>query len=236
MDYWYTVLKKQIHNNAVIHAMTIQQNLSNITSRIPKNVTLIAVSKTKPDEAVLEAYETGHLDFGENYVQELTDKYSRLPKDIRWHFIGHLQSNKVKYIAPFIYLIHGVDSFKLLKEINKEAIKNNRVIKCLLQLFIADEETKFGLSEEEADSILLSDELQSMRGIQIVGLMSMASNTNNTEQIRNEFRRVKSFAKKHPQLQILSFGMSSDYQIAVEEGCTHIRIGSLIFGERSYFK
>jgi pyridoxal phosphate enzyme (YggS family) len=216
--------------------MTIQQNLLSIKSQLPKHVTLIAVSKTKPDEAVLNAYETGHLDFGENYVQELTDKYSRLPKDIRWHFIGHLQSNKVKYIAPFVYLIHGIDSFKLLKEINKEAIKNNRIIKCILQLFIADEETKFGLSEEEAETILLSDELQSLHGIEIVGLMAMASNTNNTEQIRNEFRRVKSFAKKHPQLQILSFGMSSDYQIAIEEGCTHIRIGSLIFGERSYSK
>jgi len=216
--------------------MSVGSELLHIKTSLPTGVTLIAVSKTKPQELITEAYQTGHRDFGENYVQELCDKYDQLPKDIRWHFIGHLQSNKVKYIAPFVYMIHGIDSFKLLKEVNKEAKKNNRVINCLLQLFIAKEETKFGLSFEEADAILNGDELKTLENISIKGFMAMASNTENLEQIRSEFRSVKTFAAKHPELTVLSYGMSSDQKIAIEEGSTMIRIGSSIFGERSYNK
>jgi pyridoxal phosphate enzyme (YggS family) len=219
--------------------MSIKENILKLKSTLPAQVTLIAVSKTKPNEAVLEAYETGHRDFGENYVQELVDKHEQLPKDIHWHFIGHLQSNKVKYIAPFVYLIHGVDSFSLLKEINKQALKNNRVINCLLQIYIAQEETKFGLSFEEAETILKSEELKSLKNISIKGFMAMASNTNNEAQIRKEFQSLKRFdsAKRDViQSSILSFGMSSDYKLAIEEGSTMIRIGSRIFGERNYTK
>lgn len=216
--------------------MEIKENLLNIKKELPPQVTLIAVSKTKPNELITEAYEAGHKDFGENYVQELVEKHEQLPKDIRWHFIGHLQSNKVKNIAPFVYMIHGVDSFKLLKEINKEAKKNNRTINCLLQLFIANEETKFGLSFEEADEILKSEELKTLENISIQGFMAMASNTDDQEQIRLEFRSVKKFASKYPQLSVFSFGMSSDFKIAIEEGSTMIRIGSSIFGERNYTK
>jgi PLP dependent protein len=216
--------------------MSIVGNLLQIRSTLPTQVTLIAVSKTKPNELILEAYASGQKDFGENYVQELCDKYEQLPKDIRWHFIGHLQSNKVKNIAPFVYLIHGVDSFKLLKEINKEAKKNNRTINCLLQLFITNEKTKFGLSFEEADAILTSDELKQLTNVSIKGFMAMASNTDNEDQIRSEFRSVKTFATKYPQLSVLSYGMSSDRNIAIEEGSTMIRVGSSIFGERNYTK
>ena len=219
--------------------MSISENILKLKNSIPTHVTLIAVSKTKPNEAVLEAYETGHRDFGENYVQELVDKHEQLPKDIHWHFIGHLQSNKVKYIAPFVYLIHGVDSFSLLKEINKQALKNNRVINCLLQIYIAQEETKFGLSFEEAETILKSEELKSLKNISIKGFMAMASNTNNEAQIRKEFQLLKRFDSAQRdviQSSILSFGMSSDYKLAIEEGSTMIRIGSSIFGERNYGK
>lgn len=200
-----------------------------------KAVTLVAVSKTKPVEDILELYELGHRDFGENYVQELVDKEAQLPKDIRWHFIGHLQSNKVKYIAPFVHLIHGVDSFKLLQEIDKQAKKQNRIIDCLLQLYIAKEETKFGLDENEVAEVL-SNQLVNTR---ICGLMGMASFSDNMDLVRNEFRNLKTLFDKHskPQkanseLQILSMGMSSDYKIAIEEGSNMIRIGSLLFGER----
>ena len=216
--------------------MSVGSELLHIKTSLPTGVTLIAVSKTKPQELITEAYQTGHRDFGENYVQELCDKYEQLPKDIRWHFIGHLQSNKVKYIAPFVYMIHGIDSFKLLKEVNKEAKKNNRIINCLLQLFIANEETKFGLSFDEADTILNGDEIKTLENISVKGFMAMASNTDNEEQIRSEFRSVKTYAAKHPQLTVLSYGMSSDLKIAIEEGSTMIRIGSSIFGERSYNK
>ena len=216
--------------------MGIKENLFAIKSQLPEQVTLIAVSKTKPASDIMEAYEAGQRDFGENYVQELNDKHAQLPNDIRWHFIGHLQSNKVKYIAPFVYLIHGVDSFKLLKEINKEALKNNRVIKCLLQLHIATEETKFGLDPEEAESLLKNGELNQLKGIEIAGFMAMASNTENKEQIRKEFNRVKTLAQKFPELKFLSYGMSSDFQLAIKEGSNHVRIGSSIFGERQYNK
>ncbi len=216
--------------------MSVKENLLQIKKQIPPQVTLIAVSKTKPNQLILEAYENGQLDFGENYVQELVDKHNQLPKEIRWHFIGHLQSNKVKQIAPFVHLIHGVDSFKLLNEINKEAKKNNRIINCLLQLFIAKEETKFGLSFEEAEALLKSEALKSLENISIKGFMAMASNTDDENQIRKEFSSVKIFSSKYSALTILSFGMSSDYKIAIEEGSTMVRIGSSIFGERNYSK
>lgn len=212
--------------------MSVKENLLKIKKELPSSVTLIAVSKTKPDDLITEAYNTGQRHFGENYVQELSEKHEHLPKDIHWHFIGHLQSNKVKFIAPFVYMIHGVDSFKLLKEINKEAKKNDRTINCLLQLFIAKEETKFGLSFEEADAILKSEELKLLENISIKGFMAMASNTDNEEQIRQEFRSVKTFASNYP-LTVLSYGMSSDLKIAIEEGSTMVRVGSSIFGERT---
>jgi len=216
--------------------MSISQNLGKIKQELPSSVTLIAVSKTKPKEFITEAYNAGQRDFGENYVQELTEKHEHLPQDIRWHFIGHLQSNKVKYIAPFVYMIHGIDSFKLLKEINKEGKKNSRVINCLLQLFVAKEETKFGLSFEEAEIILKSNELKELENISIKGFMAMASNTDDEELIREEFRSVKNFAAKYPTLTTLSYGMSSDLKIAISEGSTMVRVGSSIFGERNYAK
>ncbi len=214
--------------------MSISENIKAIKAELPNNVTLVAVSKTKPNEMLLEAYNSGQRDFGENYVQELVDKQNELPKDINWHFIGHLQSNKVKFIAPFVYLIHGVDSLKLLSEINKEAIKNNRVINCLLQLYIANEETKFGLSFDEATDILSSKDFIEMKNISIKGFMAMASNTNDIEQITNEFRSAHVFKNQYPNLPILSIGMSSDYELAINEGSTLIRVGSKIFGERNY--
>lgn len=216
--------------------MSISENIKHITSQIPENVTLIAVSKTKPNEMLLDAYKSGQRHFGENYVQELVDKEAQLPKDIHWHFIGHLQSNKVKYIAPFVYLIHGVDSFNLLKEINKQAQKNNRVIDCLLQIYIAQEETKFGLDFKEASDILNSVEFKELKNIHIKGFMAMASNTEKEEQIRKEFKSLKEFSKQFPDYNTLSFGMSGDYLLAIEEGSTMIRVGSSIFGERNYTK
>lgn len=214
--------------------MSVSNNLKQISSQLSNHITLVAVSKTKPNEMVLEAYNAGQRDFGENYVQELTAKAEALPKDINWHFIGHLQSNKVKYIAPFVYLIHGVDSFNLLKEINKQAIKNNRIINCLLQIYIAKEETKFGLSFDEATTILNSEEYKQLKNVCVKGFMAMASNINDESIIRKEFKTLKLFSKNFPQLNVLSFGMSSDYKIAIEEGSTMIRVGSIIFGERNY--
>lgn len=216
--------------------MSISENIKNIKSQIPEYVTLIAVSKTKPNTMLLEAYNAGQRDFGENYVKELIDKQEQLPKDINWHFIGHLQSNKVKYIAPFVHLIHGVDSFSLLKEINKQALKNNRVIDCLLQIYIAKEETKFGLDFNEASQILNSTEFKELKNVAIKGFMAMASNTDNQEQIKKEFASLKTFSLQYPELTILSFGMSSDYLLAIEKGSTMIRVGSSIFGERNYTK
>lgn len=223
--------------------MNIKENIKQLKSKIPLNVTLVAVSKTKPTEAISEAYAAGQKDFGENYVQELCDKHEQLPKDIRWHFIGHLQSNKVKYIAPFVYLIHGIDSFRLLEEVNKQAAKNNRVIDCLLQVYIATEETKFGLDFGECESILNSEALEKLSHVKIVGFMAMASNTEDENQIRKEFKSLKTFSDSLSTLQnksfsikYLSFGMSSDYKIAIEEGSNMIRIGSSIFGERDYTK
>lgn len=208
-----------------------------------KKVTLVAVSKTKTAEDILELYEMGHRDFGENYVQELTEKHLILPKDIRWHFIGHLQSKKVKYIAPFIHLIHGVDSFKLLEEINKQGIKNKRIINCLLQVHIAQEETKFGLSEVELDELFKSlpayVAVDGLANVRIRGLMGMASFTEDLNKVQLEFKYLSALFDKysgittsHSEMQILSMGMSADYKIAMEEGSTMVRIGSLIFGER----
>jgi len=206
-----------------------------------KGVNLVAVSKTKPVQAIEELYQMGQRDFGENYVQELVDKQAQLSKDIRWHFIGHLQTNKVKYIASFVHLIHGVDSFKLLKEINKQAQKMEKVIDVLLQVHIAQEETKFGLDDKEISEILISNsgELGELRNIRIAGLMGMASFTEDQVKVRDEFRYLKNLFDKYAppqtsnlQLQILSMGMSSDYQIAIEEGSNMVRIGSLLFGAR----
>jgi PLP dependent protein len=222
-----------------------QENYFSIKKELGSNVTLVAVSKTKPVEDILELYNLGQRDFGENYVQELVDKYEQLPKDIRWHFIGHLQSNKVKYIAPFVHLIHGVDSLSLLKEINKQALKNNRVIDCLLQVHIAKEETKFGLDENELQLIItqIKNELHEFKNIRVIGLMGMASFSDDKDLVRNEFRNLKimfdanaQLSTPNPQLQTLSMGMSSDYKIAVEEGSNMVRIGSLLFGERNYNK
>lgn len=218
----------------------IAEKLIKIKQNLPQNVTLIAVSKTKPVKDILEAYQTGQRVFGENKVQEMCDKYEALPKDIHWHFIGHLQSNKVKYLAPFVSLIHAVDSLKLLNEINKEASKKNRVIDCLLQFHIASEETKFGLSFDEAEEILKDESYLLMENIRIVGVMGMASFTNDTDQIKDEFRTLHNYfqiIKSHyfkfnPDFKEISMGMSSDYQIAIDEGSTMIRLGSSIFGER----
>ena len=195
-------------------------------------VELIAVSKTKPVEDILELYQLGQRDFGENYVQELVEKAEKLPKEIRWHFIGHLQTNKVKLIAPFVQLIHGVDSLKLLKEISKQGAKCNRVIDCLLQVHIAKEETKFGFDEEELRLVMDQLEVQGMTNVQIAGLMGMASFTEDMQLVKAEFQKLKALFDQYPQLSILSMGMSSDYKIAVAEESNMVRIGSLLFGQR----
>ena len=200
------------------------------------SVTLVAVSKTKPVEDIKALYDIGQKDFGENYVQELVDKQAVLPNDIRWHFIGHLQSNKVKYIAPFVHLIHGVDSLKLLKEIDKQAAKNNRIIDCLLQVHIATEETKFGMDEQELKDTI--EQLSSFPNVRVRGLMGMASFTDDQEKVRSEFRSLHNIFKQsvmnHQPSAILSMGISGDYTIAIEEGSTMVRIGSLLFGARVY--
>ena len=204
------------------------------------NTTLVAVSKTKPVDDITALYEMGQRDFGENYVQELVDKQPQLPADIRWHFIGHLQSNKVKYIAPFVHLIHGVDSFKLLKEIDKQAAKNNRIIDVLMQMHIAQEETKFGLDDREVDEILNGEESSALKNVRIVGIMSMASFVDDEQQIRKEFLVAKKTFDHYAHhqvanvfMQYLSLGMSADYTIAVECGSNMIRVGSKLFGARS---
>lgn len=201
---------------------------------------LVAVSKTKSPEDIRTLYNLGQRDFGENYVQELVTKYEVLPKDIRWHFIGHLQSNKVKQIAPFIHLIHGIDSLSLLKEVNKQGMKNNRVIDCLMQVHIAKEETKFGLDRKELESIIHSNELSGLKNIRITGLMGMASFSINMDLVRSEFNYLRNLFDQNLQhstfnlqLTILSMGMSADYHIALEEGSNMVRIGSLLFGERN---
>lgn len=211
-----------------------------LRTEIPADVQLVAVSKTKPVSAIQEAYDAGQRAFGENKVQEMVDKYEVLPKDIQWHLIGHLQTNKVKYIAPFVHLIHAVDSLKLLQEIDKQAQKCNRVISCLLQFHIAEEETKFGLDFNEVEEILQSREFVELQHVQIAGLMGMATFTDNQEQVRDEFRNLNNYfhiLKSHyfkfnPEFRYLSMGMSGDYRMAIEEGSNMVRIGSTLFGSR----
>ena len=212
--------------------MSIQKNISSLTQNIPSSVHLVAVSKTKPIAMLQEAYDAGQRAFGENKVQEMVSKWALLPKDIQWHFIGHLQKNKVKYMASFVSLIHGVDSLNTLREIDKQAKKHQRVISCLLQAKIADETTKFGLPLVEIQKILSSEELKTMENIKIIGLMGMASFTNDTEQVAKEFRSLKVFFGQ-TDLAVLSMGMSGDYHIAIQEGATMIRLGSSIFGARN---
>lgn len=222
--------------------MGIVENLAGLRNQLPEHVTLVAVSKTKPDDMILEAYRAGHRDFGENKVQDLVAKQERLPRDIRWHMIGHLQSNKVRYLVPFVHMIHGVDSLKLLNMIHREGVKHNRVVDCLLQVHIAMEDTKFGFSREEVLDLARSEILAQLHHIRIRGVMGMATYTENSAQIREEFRFLKrifeelkaSVFKSMEYFDQLSFGMSGDYQLAVEEGSTMVRIGSLIFGPRNY--
>ncbi|CAM1355010.1 MULTISPECIES: YggS family pyridoxal phosphate-dependent enzyme [Tenacibaculum] len=216
----------------------IKENLQKIKSTLPENVTLVAVSKTKPIADLQEAYDAGQRIFGENKIQEMVAKYDELPKDIKWHMIGHLQRNKVKYMAHFVDLIHGVDSFKTLKEIDKQAKKHNRVINCLLQARIAKEDTKFGLPFTDIEDILASEEFKELKNVKIVGLMGMATFTDNQEQLQEEFSSLANFfnknQEKYPDLSILSMGMSGDYELAIQNGSTMVRIGSSIFGVRNY--
>jgi len=218
--------------------MSIQENLHNITSQLPKQVTLVAVSKTKPIEALQEAYDAGQRIFGENKIQEMTQKWEQLPKDIEWHMIGNLQRNKIKYMAEYVSLIHGVENLKLLTEINKQARKHNRVINCLLQIKIAEEDTKAGMTPEEAKNIISSEDVLDMKNIKIVGLMGMASFTDNQEQVAHEFGNLQTIfdalKAENSEFETISMGMSSDYKLAIDNGSTMIRIGSSIFGARNY--
>ena len=215
--------------------MNILKNFEKVKKTLSNNIKIVAVSKTKSKEKILEIYNTGHKDFGENKIQELKEKYNDLPKDIKWHMIGHVQKNKVKYIAPFIELIHSVDSFKLLEEINKHAEKNKRIIKCLLQIKIAKEESKFGLFKDEVESLILLS--SNLKNVKIIGLMGMATFTDNQKIIDKEFKEISSLFENlkilYPQLLILSIGMSSDYLIAINNGTNMVRIGSQIFGDRN---
>jgi len=221
--------------------MNVSESIINIKKGIPENVKLVAVSKTKPNQMVLDAYNTGHRIFGENKAQDLAAKQPELPRDIQWHFIGHLQTNKVKFIAPFVSMIEAVDSLKILKEINKQARKSGRVISCLFQFHIAEEDTKFGLDMAEVKEILESDDYGKMENIKIAGVMGMATYTEDEDQVRREFRTLKNIYRElkicyfadEPGFSEISMGMSGDYKIAIEEGSTMVRIGSLIFGERN---
>ena len=234
------VKKQKKYRNSLFN-MSIKDNLLRIKSTIPDQVTLVAVSKTKPISDLMEAYDAGQRIFGENKIQEMAEKWEAMPKDIQWHMIGHVQTNKVKFMAEFVSLIHGVDSLKLLEEINKQALKKNKIIDCLLQIHIAEEETKFGLNEEELNEILDSETFLNMKNIRIVGLMGMATFTDNQEQIKKEFMHLKSIFDsliKKPKMlnldpKILSMGMSGDYQLAIECKSTMVRIGSSIFGGRN---
>ncbi len=218
--------------------MNITNNIKKYRETLPKNVRLVAISKTKPNSDIMEAYEAGQRIFGENKVQEMTEKWENLPKDIEWHMVGHVQRNKVKYMAPYVKLIHAVDSLKLLKEINKQAKKEDRIISGLLQLKIAEEDSKFGITIAEAEKILTSEVYQKMENTKIVGLMGMATFTDNDEKVRSEFRYLKKvfddFQQKYPAFTELSMGMSGDYHLALENDTTMVRIGSKIFGERNY--
>ena len=218
--------------------MTIRKNLDQIMSSLPPHVTLVAVSKTKPLSDLMQAYQAGQRVFGENKVQEMVEKYHLMPDDVQWHMIGHLQRNKVKYMAGFVDLIHGVDSLKLLTEINKQAQKHNRVIKCLLQIKIARETSKFGLPIQEAEALLSSETFKSLKNVRIVGLMGMASFTTDKLQISKEFKTLKfnfdQLKQQRKNLKIISMGMSGDYKLAIDCGSSMIRVGSLIFGARNY--
>ena len=219
----------------------VSENLKKIKLSLPKGVTLVAVSKTKPVSTIMEAYDAGQRVFGENKIQEMVEKHEQLPKDIEWHMIGHVQSNKIKYMAPFVSLIHGVEKFKVLKEVNKQASKHNRSINCLLQIKIAEEGSKFGMSVNEAKAILKSDELKKLKHVNVTGVMGMATFTDDKKQIENEFKTLKSSFDKLKELEstnhdlrVLSMGMSGDYELAISCGSNMVRIGSSIFGERNY--
>lgn len=216
--------------------MNISEIINNYKAELGPNVTLVAISKTKPSSDILEAYKAGQKIFGENKIQEMAEKWEELPKDIEWHMVGHVQTNKVKYMAPFVSLVHAVDSLKLLKEIDKEAKKNNRTINCLLQIKIAEEDSKFGISIEDAGKILASREFAGLDHVKVTGLMGMATFTNDMEQVKKEFHYLKenfdALKNDYPNLEILSMGMSADYKVAVESGSNMVRIGSAIFGER----
>ena len=221
--------------------MTIKENLNEIKSQLPEHVSLVAVSKTKPISDLMEAYNAGQRIFGENKIQEMVDKWGTMPKDIQWHMIGHVQRNKVKYMAEFVNLIHGVDSFKLLKEIDKQAKKYDRAIDCLFQIKIAKEDSKFGISAEDAKMIISSDEFSELENIKIVGLMGMATFTDDMQQVESEFKYLKSaftdlskLNSENCELQTVSMGMSGDYQLAIDCGSNMIRVGSSIFGARNY--
>ncbi|TYA71575.1 YggS family pyridoxal phosphate-dependent enzyme [Seonamhaeicola marinus] len=221
--------------------MTIKDNLENIKSTLPDHVTLVAVSKTKPVSDILEAYEAGQRVFGENKIQEMASKYEELPKDIEWHMIGHVQRNKVKYMGSFVHLIHGVDSLKLLEEINKQALKHSRIINCLLQIKIASEDSKFGMTPNDAKALLQSIDFSELKNIKVTGVMGMATFTNDHEQIENEFKLLKStfdnlssLTSENCELQTISMGMSGDYKLAIDCGSTMVRVGSSIFGARNY--
>ncbi|WP_397362519.1 YggS family pyridoxal phosphate-dependent enzyme [Olleya sp. R77988] len=217
--------------------MSIKQNLITIKQSLPEHVTLVAVSKTKPVADLMEAYDAGQRIFGENKIQEMADKFQQMPKDIKWHMIGHVQTNKVKYMAGFVDLIHGVESFKLLKEINKQALKHNRVIDCLLQIKIASEDSKFGMSAEDATTLLQSEDFSSLKNVRVTGVMGMATFTDNQDQIKEEFSLLKttfeSLKTIHLDLKTISMGMSGDYPLAIACGSTMVRVGSSIFGVRN---
>ena len=217
--------------------MSIEENLNSILKNLPESVTLVAVSKTKPISDLQQAYEKGQRIFGENRVQEMTEKWEKMPKDIEWHMIGHLQRNKVKYMAEYVSLVHGVDSPRLLKEINKQAKKCDRTIACLLQVHIAEEDSKFGFDEKELLELVENEEFKNYHHVKIVGLMGMATFTDNMDQVRREFKSLKLLYSKlennYKDFSILSMGMSGDYQVAIEEGSTMVRIGSSIFGSRN---
>ena len=218
--------------------MSIQKQLLSILEDLPKHIHLVAVSKTKPNADLEEAYAAGQRIFGENKIQEMTQKWETLPKDIQWHMIGNVQTNKVKYMAPYVSLIHGVDRYKLLKEINKQAAKSDRVIDCLLQMHIAQEDSKFGFNKEELEAVVIDLKTNPLPHIRIKGLMGMATFTDNQDQIRSEFKTLKQqfdwLQTQHPEANELSMGMSGDYALAIEEGSTMIRVGSKIFGSRNY--
>lgn len=218
--------------------MNISEQIKYYKSQLPEDVVLVAVSKTKPEEDLLEAYNAGQRVFGENKIQEMTEKWENLPKDIEWHMIGHVQSNKVKYMAEYVNLVHGIDRLKLIKELNKQAQKYDRTINCLLQIKIAEEDTKFGMDINDAEAILNKDFKKTYPNVNVVGFMGMATFTNDEKQVQREFKSLKShfdrLSKDHNSLKILSMGMSGDYKLAITEGSTMVRIGSAIFGERNY--